>query len=103
MASGRLGVADLGATTNTSVYTAPTGKTATFSVSLCNRGSTAVGVRLALASSGSPAASEWIEYDCLISPNSVLERTGLMLDANKVLVAYASAANVSVVAWGVEE
>lgn len=103
MASGRLGAVDLAATTNTTVYTVPASKTASFSVNICNRNASAVTVRLALAATGTPGVTEWIEYDAAISGNGVLERTGLMLDTGKLLVAYSSAANVSVVAYGVEE
>lgn len=103
MASGRLGAVDLAATTNTTVYTVPASKTASFSVNICNRNAAAITVRLALAATGTPSATEWIEYNASIPSNSPLERTGLMLDAGKQLVAYASAANVSVVCYGVEE
>lgn len=103
MASGRLGAVDLAATTNTTVYTVPSAKLAAFSVSVCNRNAAAVTVRLALAATGAPGAAEWIEYDVSIPGNSVLERTGLMLDTGKLLVAYSSTVNVSVVAYGVEE
>ncbi len=103
MASGRLGASDLSATTNTSVYTVPASKLASFTVSVCNRNTSAVTVRLALAASGTPSATEWIEYDTSIQANSVLERTGIVLDASKIVVAYASTTGVSVVVWGIEE
>ncbi len=103
MASGRLGAVDVAATTNTTVYTVPANKTAAFSVNICNRNAAAVTVRLALAATGTPGVTEWIEYDTTIIGNGVLERTGLMLDTGKQVVAYSSAANVSVVAYGVEE
>lgn len=103
MASGRLGAVDLAATTNTTVYTVPATTTAAFSVNICNRNTSSVTIQLALAATGTPDASEWIEYDTPLGGNAVLERTGLMLDTGKVLVAYSSAANVSVVAYGVEE
>ncbi len=102
MATGRLGVADLSATTNTTVYTCPASTFTVASVSICNRNSTTVTVRLAVASSSTPAASEYLEYDVQLLANGVLERTGLVLDAGKLLVAYSSAANVSVVAMGIE-
>jgi hypothetical protein len=103
MASGRLGAVDLSATTNTTVYTVPSAKTAAFSVNICNRNASAVTVRLALSATGTPGVTEWIEYDAPIAGNSVLERTGLILDTGKLVVAYSSTANVSVVAYGVEE
>lgn len=103
MASGRLGAVDLAATTNTTVYTVPASKTASFSVNICNRNTSSVTVRLALSATGTPGVTEWIEYDAVIPGNGVLERTGLMLDTGKLVVAYSSTANVSVVAYGVEE
>lgn len=103
MASGRLGAADLAATTNTTLYTVPVSKTSTFSVNFCNRNAFAVNVRIALASTSTPGVSEWIEYDAPIVGNGVLERTALVLDASKLLVVYSSAANVSAIAYGFEE
>lgn len=103
MASGRLGASDLSATTNTTVYTVPASTLASFCVNICNRNAASISVRLALASSGTPSAGEYIEYDSVVPGNGVLERTGLVLDAGKLVVAYSSAANVSVVVVGIEE
>ena len=103
MATGRLGAADLAATTNTTIYTVPASKVGSCSVSLCNRNSAAVTVRLALASTGTPGNAEWIEYDTIVPANGVLERTGIVLAAAQRIVAYASAAGVSALAWGYEE
>lgn len=103
MATGRLGAADLAATTNTTLYTVPASKVGSCSVNLCNRTATAVTVRLALASTGTPGNAEWIEYDAEIPAHGVLERTGIVLGAGQRVVAYASAAGVSALAWGYEE
>ncbi len=103
MASGLLGAVDLTATTNTTVYTVPASKTAAFSVNICNRNSSTITIRLALAATGTPGVTEWLEYDTPISGNCVLERTGLMLNTGKLLVAYSSLANVTVIAYGVEQ
>lgn len=103
MASGRLGAADLAATTNTTLYTVPADKVGTFSVNLCNRNTTAVTVRIALAVAATPTNAEWIEYGATIPANGVMERTALVLDATKLVVVYSSAANVSAVAYGFEE
>ncbi|CDH43864.1 hypothetical protein [Candidatus Contendibacter odensensis] len=103
MASGRLGAVDLSANTYWSVYTVPALKMAALSVSVCCRSVTGTLVRLALASTGTPTAAEWIEYDTALTVNQVLERSGLVLDAGKILVAYSSSANVNVVVYGTEE
>ena len=102
MATGRLGAADLAATTNTTIYTCPATTFTVASVSICNRSSGTITARLALSSSGTPSTSEYLEYDVQILANGVLERTGIVLDAGKNLVAYASGAGVSVVSMGIE-
>jgi hypothetical protein len=103
MASGVLGRSDLSAATNTSVYTVPSAKLAVVNVSICNRGSSTASVRLAVSTSGTPGAGDYIEYDQPVISAGVLERTGLVLAAGTVLVAYSSGASVSVVAYGFEE
>lgn len=103
MATGRLATADVAATTLTTLYTVPASKVASFTLSLTNRSGVAVNVRAALTSSATPAASEYIEYDTVIPGNSVLERTGLVLDAAKLVVVYAGAAGISANCYGYEE
>ena len=102
MATGRLGAADLSATTNTTLYTCPASTFAIANVSICNRNATSVTVRLALASSATPGGSEWLEYGVTIPANSVLERTGLVVDASKILVVWASTTSVNALAYGIE-
>lgn len=102
MATGRLGTADLSAATNTTLYTVPAGTFTVATVNLVNRTSGAVSVRIALAASATPANGEYIEYGVSLAANTVLERTGLVLDAGKNLVVYASATGISAVAYGIE-
>jgi hypothetical protein len=102
MATGRLGHADLAAGTNTSLYTVPANTFGIVTLSICNRGNSAISVRVAVASAGTPLASEYIEYDVEILAKGVLERSGIALAAGQILVVYSSAANVSAVAMGIE-
>ena len=102
MATGRLGSQDLSATTNTTLYTVPSNTFTVLNVNICNRGSTTVTVRLAVASTATPSGSEWLEYDASINPKGVLERTGIVMDAGKYLVVYASTTSVNAVAYGIE-
>lgn len=102
MATGRLGVADLAADTLVTVYTCPTNTFTVASVSFCNRGNSAVGVRLAVATTDTPNNSEYIEFDAELLAKGVLERTGIIIGANEKLVVRSSAVNVSAVAFGIE-
>jgi hypothetical protein len=70
---------------------------------MVNRGATAVTVRIALAAAATPQNSEYIEFDTTIPPLGVLERTGLSLQAGKLVVVFASNANTSVSLYGIEQ
>lgn len=102
MANGQLGAYDLAATTNTTLYN-PSGKTGGVTVSLCNRNATSVTVRLAIASTATPSAAEWVEYGATIFANNVLERTGLVVGSGQYLVAWASGTGVSAIVMGYED
>jgi hypothetical protein len=102
MASGILGQSSPSATTNTTVYTVPAVTTAAFTVNICNRSGSPITARVAVASSGSPTDSEWIEYDASIPANGVLERTGIVAQAGERVVVYVSAATASVNVYGYE-
>lgn len=104
MATGRLSTpVQLTATTNTTVYTVPTGYYSVFNVSMTNTSTSSVTIRLAIATTSTPGTAEWIEYDTVIVGKGVFERTGLVLDAGKYVVAYASAGSaVNVTVYGIE-
>ena len=102
MATGTLGQADIPASTNTVVYTVPTGSTATFNINLVNRGSAVVAVRIAVAATSNPTDAEYLEYDWPLGVGDVLERTGIVASENKNIVVYSTAAGVSANAHGYE-
>jgi hypothetical protein len=102
MATGRLGVADLSAATNTTLYTVPANTFSVVTVSVVNRSASAVTIRMAISSSATPADSEYLEYDTSLSAKGVLERTGVVIDAGKLLVVRSSAASVNAVVYGIE-
>jgi len=102
MATGILGTADLAAATDTTIYTVPANTFGVVTVSLCNRGATSATVRIAVANSGTPSAAEYIEFDSELLAKGVLERTGIVLQAGKVLVVRSNAISVSAVAYGIE-
>lgn len=104
MATGRLGAADLSATTNTAVYTVPARTVAKVNVSVVNRNASAIAIRLAHIDGaiGAIANEDYFEYDVSIAANGVLERTDIYMQPGATIGAYSDTANVSVVVWGVE-
>ena len=102
MATGRLGVADLAAATLTTLYTVPADTFTVATLSVTNRNASTVKIRVSISTSGTPNDADWIEYDSDIIGNGVIERTGLVMDAGKVLVVYSNSVNVSAVAYGIE-
>jgi hypothetical protein len=102
MATGRLGAFDLVASTATTLYITPSGTFTIATVSICNRSSSTVTVRLAIALADTPLDSEWLEYETAIPSKGVLERTGLVLSAGTKLVVRSSAVSVNAVAFGIE-
>jgi hypothetical protein len=103
MANGILGQAAPLSATNTTVYTVPAATTATFSVSICNTSASSILARLAVSATGTPGASEWLEYDTAIAANGVLERTGIVAQATKNVVVRINSAAASVSVFGFEE
>jgi alpha-L-arabinofuranosidase len=105
MATGRLGTANITTTADTTVYTVPASTFAVVTVNVVNRSSSAAAqIRIAVASSATPSAAEYIEYDSSLVTNGVLERTGIVIDAGKLLVVQTPTATptLSVVVYGIE-
>jgi len=102
MASGKLGNADLAATTNTTVYTVPALKTATINAGFVNRTGAPITVRMAISALNIPTNSEYVEYGASIPANGVLERSGIVCGEGEKVVCYASAVGISVRIFGFE-
>jgi len=104
MASGILGQTDItSANTDTSIYTVPSAKTASLTLSLVNRSSSSASIRVGLCASGSIGNAEFIEYETTLPPKGVLERTGIVMQATKQLVVRTDTASISACAYGFEE
>ena len=102
MATGRLGNTDIPATTNTTAYTVPVGTYAVANISLTNRNPTSINLRVAMATTATPADSEWIEYDTVLIPNGVFERTGLVLQGGLNIVANVNSNDVGITVFRIE-
>jgi hypothetical protein len=103
MATGILGQAALAAVTNTVVYTVPASTVTVATISIVNTGAYPAVVNVAVASSGTPTASEYIEYQTVIDVNGVLERSGIVANATEAFVVFSTTAGVSVTIYGYEE
>jgi hypothetical protein len=113
MATGILYTGTPSATTATTAYMVPSTTYTVCNVSFTNTGTTAATIRLYLGTSlgtaGSPTGSlvpsEAVEYDTVVAPKGVFERTGLVLSSTtgaKYITVYASTANVNVNIYGIE-
>jgi hypothetical protein len=105
MPTGRLGTANITSTSATTVYTVPATTFSVVSVNVVNRSSSAAAlIRLAVSSSATPSVDEWIEFDSSLVANGVLERTGIVMDATKLIVVQTttSTPTLSVVVYGIE-
>lgn len=100
-----LGQVNPGATTATTLYTVPGGKSAvTSSLIVCNQAGTLGTYRIAVRPAGeSLAAKHYLTYDCGLAANSSDEHViGLTLAATDVVTVYASSASFSFGLWGNE-
>jgi len=102
MPTGRLAAVQSGLGTNTTVYTVPVGKTASFSINVLNSSGSISTVSIALSANATPTIAEFIEDGLVLEPSQVVERTGLVLDAGKIVVVK-TGDQMSVVVYGYEE
>lgn len=103
MTIGVLGQSNPTANTNTTVYTVPASVSATCNISVVNIGATTATVNVAIAASGTPAASEYIEYQTTLPPGGVLERGGMVAQTGKNIVVNCSTGSCSATVYGYEQ
>ena len=102
---GKLGNAALTANTYTPVYSsASTGiNMTTCNINMVNTGASNATVRLAISTSTSPGAADFIEYGVILEPGDVLERTAQVLSPSEKVICWADVAGVSVRVSGMAE
>lgn len=105
MTSGILGQAGLTAETNTVLFSVEAGYFCTTNINMVNRSATTEAkVRIAVVDEAAPislADENYLEYDTVLYPNGVLERTGLVLDSGKNVIVWAETGDVSATAYGI--
>jgi len=113
MATGILYTGTPAASTATTAYSVPNTTYTVCNVSFTNTGTAAATVRLYVGTSlgsagfltGSLVPSEAIEYDTVVAPKGVFERTGLVLSSTsgaKYVTVYSSTNTVNVNIYGIE-
>ena len=103
MANGILASEALSAATYTSIYGPPTDTFSIVTVNICNKNSSTIQVRLAVASDPSvPTAGDYLEYQTEILPFGVLERSGIVIENGRTIYAYSTQTNTDVVVYGIE-
>jgi hypothetical protein len=106
MASGIYNRLSLTAATYTNVVTTSqvaAGKVSVVTVNIANTDTVnSINIRIALSTSATPAAGEFLEYDTKLNPTGVLERTGIVVPAGMGVVVYASGAGANAIAYGFE-
>ena len=103
MTIGILGQSNPTASSNTTVYTVPSGVSSTFVVSVVNTGLSTALLTLSVSASGTPAASEYLEYQVPLPPNGVYERGGIVAQTGKNVVVNCSTSNCAVSVYGFEQ
>lgn len=104
MASGRLGTQNITSTnTNIQLYQVPSGQNASVTINVCNRGTSAAAIRIALTDSTTPDLSEWVDWDAVVQPNESYQRTGVVLSSGQYVYVRSDQANISVNVYGFEE
>lgn len=105
MAKKVLGQSNPAATTATTLYTVPSGKTAVIStLSVCNTAASAATFRVAVRPAGATLATvHYLAYDTTVGANDTTTITiGITLAATDVVTVYASTANLVFHAYGDE-
>jgi len=83
----------LNSTNLTDIYTVPTDYAAILNIAMLNRSVEPATIKIALSDSTSPDPAEYIEWNTVIKPNGVLERTQLSIQAGRKILVQSDTAN----------
>jgi hypothetical protein len=105
MANGRLSAVTPTANIDTLLYQVPASSTASVTITVCNTNTLSTGIRISIENSSAVgiASTNCIEYDTIISANSVLERGGIVLGNQQKLFCNSSISGVNFIVYGYEE
>ena len=93
----------LAANTDTTIFQPGPGVAGSYTVSLANRTSAAINVRLGLSASGTVDwTTDSLEFDVSLPANGVIERSGIAVGNPNALHARASATGVTFVVFGAD-
>ena len=104
MPTGRLAKSTPAAEANTIVYTVPAATYSTISINILNASAAPGQFNLAILDSGAttPVISDYIEYQMVIEPKNVVERSGLVLSAGQSIFIYSLTSSLVVNVYGYE-
>lgn len=103
MASGKLGNGNTVLNTWHTAYQVPVSKIASFSVAVVNKTGGNALVDIAISSTTTPGAGEFIESGVTAIPAGVVERTGLVASASEYLMIRADVTGLDFRVMGYEE
>ena len=99
----QFGTAMPAANTLTKLAQVPAGLSAVVNLNACNTGVSDAKIRFAISSKEIPDPSEYYEWDTVLSPTAVLERTALSLSAGYSIFVYATTSDIAFNAHGEQE
>lgn len=105
MANGILGKAMSQANSNVTVYTVPgNAQFATVNINLCNQAGASATAKIAITTSASPAAADYIDNGSIIpASGGILERTCLVLSPGEKVIVETNNSNTSIRVHGLEQ
>lgn len=104
MANGRLGSGVSVANTNVVIYTVPvTMEFATITICIVNTGTSDASLKLSLGTTNIPDLDDYIEYDTVLAPKDMLERSCLVCSTGEKVIINSDSNDLVVRVHGLEQ